>query len=82
MVFRYEHEVIPRGPPGAWDHGGAQTPGAAIAADGTVVVVYCGFAAENSSANSNIGVAIARLAATLTPRSPSWAASRRRSSPA
>ena len=43
LIFTYEHEVIARGPHGSWDHGGAQTPGAAIAADGTIVVVYCGF---------------------------------------
>ena len=59
LIFTYEHEVIPRGPPGSWDHGGAQTPGAAIASDGTVVVVYCGFAQEDSSRGSSIGIATA-----------------------
>ena len=64
---------------GSWDHGGAQTPGAAIAADGTVVVVYCGFAHENSSRSSSIGIATAshpnstfikrgRIASTIQPR--------------
>lgn len=69
LIFAYEHEVVPRGPPGSWDHGGAQTPGAAIAADGTVVVVYCGFAKENSSAGSSIGIATASHPnATFTKR--------------
>ena len=78
MIFHYEHEVIPRGAPGTWDHGGAQTPGAAIAADGTVVVVYCGFAHGNTSRDSSIGVATAnhpngtftkrgRIPATIEP---------------
>jgi hypothetical protein len=58
MQFQYEKEVVPKGPEGSWDHGGVQTPGAAIAADGTVVVAYCGFAAQNSSADSSIGVAV------------------------
>jgi hypothetical protein len=65
LVFTYEHEVIPRGPAGSWDHGGAQTPGAAIAADGTVVVVYCGFAQVNRDAQRTTPFSVANHVSCL-----------------
>eukprot|EP01047_Picozoa_sp_COSAG01_P022221 COSAG01_NODE_1313_length_10770_cov_14.047887_7_plen_228_part_00 len=52
--------VVARGPAGSWDAGGIASPGAAAAADGTVIL---GYAAENSPSggiNRGIGVAIAK----------------------
>lgn len=57
--WQYHGIVVPRGPKGGWDAGGIASPGAAVAADGTVIV---GYAAENSPAggiNRGIGVALA-----------------------
>ena len=58
--WSYHGIVIPRGAKGGWDGGGIASPGAAVAADGSVIV---GYAAENSPAggrNRGIGVAIAK----------------------
>eukprot|EP01047_Picozoa_sp_COSAG01_P124757 COSAG01_NODE_53768_length_336_cov_7.974684_1_plen_71_part_01 len=52
--------MVARGPAGSWDAGGIASPGAAAAADGTVIL---GYAAENSPSggiNRGIGVAIAK----------------------
>lgn len=57
--WRYHGIVVHRGPPGGWDAGGIASPGAAVTADGAVIV---GYAAENSASggiNRGIGIAIA-----------------------
>ena len=58
--WSYHGIVVPRGAKGAWDGGGIASPGAVVAADGSVIV---GYAAENSprgGINRGIGVAIAK----------------------
>jgi hypothetical protein len=58
--WSYHGIAVPRGPKGGWDGGGIASPGAAVAADGSVIV---GYAAEQSPAggiNRGIGVAIAK----------------------
>lgn len=57
--WQYHGIVIPRGPAGDWDSNGIASPGAAVAADGTVLV---GYAACNNPAGRRIrgiGVAVA-----------------------
>ena len=58
-AWQYHGIVVGRGKPGEWDGGGIASPGAAAAADGTVIL---GYAAENSPAggiNRGIGIATA-----------------------
>jgi len=63
--WQYHGTVIARGVNGSWDGGGIASPGAAVAADGSVLV---GYAAENSPAGGrNRGVGLARAAHPLGP---------------
>ena len=63
--WQYHGSVVPRGPAGSWDGGGVASPGAAAAADGTVIV---GYAAEKSpSGGINRGIGIARAPHPLGP---------------
>jgi hypothetical protein len=63
--WQYHGIVVGRGKPGDWDGGGIASPGAASAADGTVIV---GYAAENSpSGGINRGIGIATADHPLGP---------------
>ena len=57
--WEYHGIVVPRGEPGSWDSDGIASPGAAVAADGTVLVGYAGEHSPSGGANRGIGLAFA-----------------------
>jgi hypothetical protein len=75
--WTYHGVVVPRGKAGGWDAGGIASPGAAVAADGTVLV---GFAAEQS-ADGGVDRAIG-LATAVHPLGPFVKADKPLASPA
>ena len=52
-------QVIPRGPAAGWDGNGIASPGAAVAADGTVLVGYAACSNQTGRRVRGIGVAVA-----------------------
>ena len=57
--WAYHGIVVPRSAPGAWDGGGIASPGAAVAADGSVIVGHAGENSPGGGINRGIGVAVA-----------------------
>ena len=57
--WSYHGIVIPRGVKAGWDGGGIASPGAAVTANGSVLVGYAAEASPAGGINRGIGVAIA-----------------------
>lgn len=55
----YHGIVVPRGAAGAWDGGGIASPGAAVGADGTVVVGFAAESSPNGGVDRTVGLATA-----------------------
>lgn len=57
--WKYHGIVVPRGQPGGWDAGGVASPGAAVSAEGTVLVGYAAESQTNGGTARAIGFASA-----------------------
>ena len=55
----YHGIVVPRGKPGDWDGAGIASPGAAVAADGTVIIGWAGENSPSGGINRQIGTSTA-----------------------
>jgi len=57
--WQYHGIVVPKGPAGSWHSAGIASPGAAVAADGTVLIGWCGENSPGGGINRGIGLSVA-----------------------
>ncbi len=56
LHWRYEREVLPKGKPGEWDHGGVATPSACVAG-GKILLAYSGRQRADGGGERSLGLA-------------------------